>query len=183
MGYVYVFFADGFEEIEAITPIDLMRRSGIKVATVGITGKTVRGAHGIVVETDIDGKDFSLPEDALMVVLPGGSEGTANLRSSSVVKNTLLAADKYNAYIAAICAAPTVLHAYGLLQGKRVTSFPDVQDQLTGCFVTGAPVEVDGRIITGRSAGVALRFGYVLCSMITGQKKADEVYKTLYPEI
>lgn len=183
MGNVYVFLADGFEEIEAITPIDFLRRAGINVVTVGITGSTVKGAHNIFVSADVDGAGFVLPADAEMVVLPGGGTGTQNLQASRVVKHALQQAAKRNIYIAAICAAPTVLHTYGLLTNKQVTAFPTVQAQLTSSIVTGKPVEIEGKIITARSAGVALQFAYALSSLLAGQNKTDEVYKNLYPEI
>lgn len=181
MKTVYVFLADGFEEIEAITPIDVLRRAEISVRTVGVTGKTVCGAHSIRVEADLDGANFVLPADASMVVLPGGGLGTENLGKSKVVANSLQQADERGIFIAAICAAPTILHEQGLLTGKRVTAFPTVQKSLTDSIVTGHTVEVDGSIITGRAAGVALEFSHSLIEVLLDKKSADEVTASLYP--
>lgn len=182
MKKAYVFLADGFEEIEAISPVDIMRRAGVAVVTVGVTGKAVTGGHGIVVMADVDGTAFVLPDNADLVLLPGGGTGTENLAKSDMVAGVLATAAQRAILIAAICAAPTVLHKAGLLQGKRVTAFPAVQGQLTGSHVTGAAVEKDGNIITGRSAGVALPFSHALVEALAGLQKADEVIEKLYPE-
>lgn len=182
MNKVYVFLAEGFEEIEAVTPIDLLRRADVQVVTVGLGGKRVAGAHGIVVEADRDGAGFELPEDAAMVVLPGGSVGTDNLKKSDMIAAVLDEARRRDIYIAAICAAPTVLYKAGLLEGRRVTAFPTVQSQLQGAQVTAGACEVDGKIITARSAGVALHFAHALIEAVAGKAKADEVIANIYPE-
>lgn len=182
MKTVYIFLADGFEEIEAITPVDILRRAEVEVKTVGVTGATVTGSHGVVVQADINGADFTLPGDANMLVLPGGGLGTENLGKSLVVKQALEAASAAGIYIAAICAAPTVLHKYGLLQNKTVTAFPSVQAELTSCNVTGGAVETDSNIITARSAGVALQFAERLAAVLVGDEKAKKVVDSVYPE-
>ncbi len=182
MQTVYVFLAEGFEEIEAITPVDLLRRAGIEVKTVGVGGQEIPGSHGVRVRADVAGEGFVLPADAVMVVLPGGGLGTQNLAASGMVAAVLAEAAARDIYIAAICAAPTVLHKVGLLAGRRATAFPDVQASLTGSTVTGAPVEVDGKVITGRSAGVALQFARALVAALAGAEKADAVLASLYPE-
>lgn len=182
MKNVYLFFATGFEEIEALTPVDILRRGGINVKTVGVGAKTVTGSHGVQVVADLDGQGFTLPEDAAMVVLPGGGLGTENLAESEMVSAAIQEAAKRKLYIGAICAAPTVLHKEGILGGKRVTAFPAVEEKLTGATYTGGPVEIDGNIITGRSAGVALQFAKTLLTALTGADKADEVMANLYPE-
>lgn len=181
MGTVYVFLAEGFEEIEALTPVDFLRRAGVEVKTVAIGANPVKGGQGIQVMADIAQEDFTLPQDAAMVLLPGGGLGTQNLGGSALVQQALQAAGQRGIYIAAICAAPTVLHKYGLLQGKTATAYPDVQPQLTGSNVTGAGVEVDGNIITARSAGVALQFAHTLAAIVAGAATADEVLESLYP--
>lgn len=177
----YVFLADGFEEIEAICPVDIMRRAGIDVVTVGICGKTVTGAHAVPVVADVYEENFVLPKDASLVFLPGG-KGTQNLANSQMVANALKKAADMNILIAAICAAPTVLQKAGLLLGKKVTAFPGVQNQLKGCTVTGAPVEKDGNIITGRSAGVVFIFAGVLVAALLGQEKANMAISQMYIE-
>lgn len=180
MKTAYVFLAEGFEEVEAITPVDFLRRAGVQVKTVGLGGKTVNGGHNIPIVADLDGAGFVLPSDADMVVLPGGGLGTQNLKQSEMIEQVLQEAHARGIYIVAICAAPTVLHKYGLLDGKTSTAFPDVQQDLTGSVVTGGAVEVDGAIVTGRSAGVALQFAHTLAKLLVGAA-ADEVMASLYP--
>ena len=182
MGKIYVFLADGFEEIEAVTPIDVLRRAGGEVVTVGVTGPTPTGGHGIPVAADVNGKGFTLPPDAAMVVLPGGGAGTENLLHSEMVAQVLKDAAARGIWIAAICAAPKVLHRAGLLAGKTVTSFPSVAAALVGTNHTGGAVEVDGNIITGRSAGVALQFAKTLAALLLGEEKAQKTVADLYPE-
>ena len=173
----FVFLAEGFEEIEALTQVDMLRRGGLNVTTVGVTGKTVTGAHGIAVTADREGAGFVLPDDTDMVVLPGGMPGTTNLGKSEVVKQALQKASSKGIIIGAICAAPTVLHALGLLGGKRFTAFPGyLQEE-----ATGRAVEVDGNIITGRSAGVALAFSHALLVAALGKAAADETLAKVYP--
>lgn len=182
MNTVYVFLADGFEEIEAVTPIDTLRRAGVRVETVGIGGAAITGAHGITVVPDCSGEGFVLPEDAAMVVLPGGGLGTDNLLASPVVSTAVKEAAQRDLPVAAICAAPKVLHRAGLLMGRRTAAFPSVRGELTGALVSEAAVEVDGNIITGRSAGVALEFSHALMTKMAGKAKADEILAGLYPE-
>ncbi|MGD9559578.1 MAG: DJ-1 family glyoxalase III [Oscillospiraceae bacterium] len=182
MGSVYVFLAEGFEEIEALAPVDMLRRAGVSVYTVGIAGKTVKGGQGIAVAADLDGADFELPQDAEMVVLPGGTVGTENLLKSPLIDSVLKEAERRGLFAAAICTAPVVLHKAGLLEDKRVTAYPTRQGELTGSLVTGTAAEVDGRIITGRSAGVALQFSRALITAMCGADKADEVVRSIYPQ-
>lgn len=177
----YVFLADGFEEIEAVTPVDIMRRAGITVKTVGVTGNTVHGAHGIIIQADIDAKGFVLPEDAALVFLPGGGAGTENLGKSDVVLQALHRANTMGIVIAAICAAPTILHNANLLDGRRATAFPSMQCEMTRSIVTGAAVEIDGNIITGRAAGVAVQFSHALVQALKGTEAADAVIAKIYP--
>lgn len=179
----YVFLAEGFEEMEAVAPIDIMRRAGIRVVTVGLGGRLVQGAHGICLQADVDGEGFVLPEDAGLVMLPGGGLGTENLAKSDMVSEVLRTAAERGIFIAAICAAPNVLNGAGLLDGKRATAFPTSQKNLTQSVVTGAAVEVDGNIITGRAAGVALQFGGALVRALLGEEAARRVIDSLYPEI
>lgn len=181
MKTVYLFLAEGFEEIEAITPIDILRRAGVEVKTVGVGGKTIKGSHDILVEADLFGDGFRLPADADMVLLPGGGLGTENLQKCTMIAQVLADASERGIYIGAICAAPTVLHKAGLLQGKTVTAFPSVQNQLTGSNVTGGAVEVDGTIITARSAGVALSYAKTLAALLVGEEKAEDVVANIYP--
>lgn len=183
MKTAYVFLADGFEEMEAVIPIDMMRRADIPVYTVGINGKTVRGAHNITLLADLDSEGFELPEDAGLVLLPGGGEGTKNLLNSPFIANILQIASQRDIIISAICAAPTVLHKAGLTDGKQVTVFPGMEGQMQGSLVTGGPVEKDGKIITGRSAGVAFAYAHSLIEQLKNRETADKVAASVYPEV
>ena len=171
---VAIFLAQGFEEIEALAPADILRRAGAMVCLVGVGGTQITGSHGITIQADLPDQelDFSQME---MMVLPGGLPGATNLEESRAVQSALTYCQQNQRWIAAICAAPYVLGRRGLLQDKRATCFPGYQDELTGAVYTGDPVEVDGRIITARGAGVALEFGFALAAALKGQEEADRV--------
>lgn len=175
---VYVFLAEGFEEMEALAPIDLLRRVGVEVCTVGVGGKRIKGAHnvGFTADSDGEGLDFA---DVDCVILPGGMPGTTNLDVSSMVEDCLKKAADKGALIAAICAAPSVLGHKGLLQGKKATCFPGFEEKLTGAVFTGNPVEKDGRIITAKGAGVALDFALTLVAELKGEAVAKELRESL----
>lgn len=163
---VCVFLADGFEEMEALAPVDILRRAGVTVQTVGVGGKTVTGSHGIPVVADAADHELVLSDDLQAVVLPGGMPGTKNLEKSAVVQAALDYAAAHDCLIAAICAAPSVLGHRELLRGRRATCYPGFESELYGAVVTGASVEVDGRIVTARGAGVSLDFGLqLLCEL------------------
>lgn len=180
-GTVYVFLADGFEEIEALTPVDVLRRADMPVTTVGVTGKTVTGGHAIRVEADRGIAGFVLPQDAAMVVLPGGTAGVEHIMASTEMDAVLAQAAERGIYIAAICAGPLALQKAGLTKGKRLTAFPAVRPQLVEGETTGEAVVVDGKMITGRSAGVSLQFAYALLAALQGKEKADEIVGRMYP--
>ena len=175
---VYVFLAEGFEEMEALAPIDLLRRVGVEVTTVGVGGKLIKGAHGVGFTADSDGEDLDF-SDVDCVVLPGGMPGTTNLDASPMVEACLMKAVEKNALIAAICAAPSVLGHKGLLKGKKATCFPGCEEDLLGALHTGAPVEKDGNIITARGAGVALDFALALVAELKGETAAKELRESL----
>ncbi len=175
---VYMFLANGFEEIEALCPLDLLRRAGVQVTTVGIGGEEITGSHGITVRADIPDTMYrdSTPE---MVILPGGMPGTKHLDASRTVEQALRAAAKSNAYLAAICAAPMVLGKRGYLNGKRAICFPGFEEFLEGATVADERVVTDGRIITGAGMGVALEFGLALVSALKGKSVADELRRAV----
>ena len=175
---IYMFLANGFEEVEALCPLDLLRRAGLEVTTVGIGGEAVVGSHGIQVQADIPDTMYrdSKPE---MVILPGGMPGTTHLDGSPTVERALRAAAANNAYLAAICAAPMVLGKRGYLEGKRATCFPGFEEHLTGAEATGESVVIDGRVITAKGMGVALEFGLALVSVLCGEDKAQELRRTV----
>ncbi len=171
---VYVFLADGFEEVEALAPVDILRRAGVQVQTVGIGGQTVSGSHGIPVVCDITERDVTT--DGLQaVVLPGGMPGTTHLDRSRVVTKFLEFADAHELVIGAICAAPSVLGHKGLLRGKQATCFPGFEKELAGASLLPDAVVTDGRIVTAKGAGVAIPFGLALVAALVSPEKAEAV--------
>lgn len=172
---VYVFLANGFEEIEALTVVDLLRRAQIQVKTVSLMeSRTVYGAHGIGVESDIMFKDGNYKQCA-MFVLPGGMPGTTNLCNHKDFNDELLEFSKTLKPIAAICAAPMVLGRQGLLNGHRATIYPGMEKEMTGAVSTGERVVVSDNIITGRGPGVAIDFALTLIEHLTDRQKAEEI--------
>ncbi len=176
---VILFLANGFEEIEALTPADVLRRAGIDVLTVGIGGRTVLGAHGIAVTADTD--DAHLPEAAPeMVILPGGMPGASNLDASPVVDAVLTRATRDGAFLAAICAAPMVLGHRGYLRGKQATCFPGFEEHLTGAQLVAGPCAVrDGNVITATGMGVALEFALTLVEALRDAETAKKLRASL----
>ncbi len=171
---VMVLLAEGFEECEALAPVDILRRGGVAVATVGIGGKTISGSHGISVVCDLVAEDACFDEMEALI-LPGGMPGTRNLEKSSAVQSFLDFADKHSLLIGAICAAPSILGHKGLLQGKRATCYPGFEQDLLGAEVTGEPVVRDEMIITAYGAGAAFEFGLALLSALKTPDIADEI--------
>lgn len=172
---VYVFLANGFEETEAIAPIDILRRCELDVVTVGVGEEVITSSHGISVIPDITEVDFVPSEEIDMIVLPGGMPGTLNLEKSRTVQEAIDYCTENGKYIGAICAAPSVLGKKNLLKGKKATCFPGFEDFLLGAEFTGAPVELDGKIITARGAGVAVEFGLKLAEVLNGKAASDKI--------
>lgn len=167
---VYVLLADGFEEIEAITPIDIMCRADIEVKTVSIkSDSAVIGAHGIPVAADMIISDIDDINDMDLLMLPGGA-GYELLNSSEEAHKLIDFAVENDIYVAAICAAPSILGRKGLLNGKRATCFPGFEKYLTGAEITGEKVTVDGKFITGKGAGAAAEFGFVICEILKNKE-------------
>lgn len=175
---IYVFFAEGFEEIEALAPVDVLRRGGIEVKTVGVTGKTVTGAHGIAVSTDMTVDQITL-EGLEGIVLPGGMPGTLNLEANERLCELVSHADLKQLLIGAICAAPSVLGHLGVLNGKRATCFPGFEKELAGATVCDGQVVCDGNIITAKGAGAALDFAFALLCFLTDKQTADDMSKAM----
>lgn len=181
---VYLFLADGFEEIEALTPVDLLRRAGVEVITVGVSGKTVTGSHGITVSAEVSSEralamlnEGMTPE---MIVLPGGMPGAATLDASPVVDAFIDAAEKANAYVAAICAAPMILGKRGLLRGRKATCFPGFEEYLEGAEYMDVHTVTDGRFITGRAMGAATEFALALVKALKGDGAADALRAAVF---
>ena len=173
----YIFLDNGFEEIEALTPVDLLRRAGIEVTTVGVSSTTVTGAHGITVFADMSYTDATarLGEDMEMVILPGGMPGTKNLDASATVSAFLAVCRIQNIPVAAICAAPMILGKRGILKGKNATCFPGFEEYLEGATVGGRAVR-DGQVITGVGMGAALEFGIEIVAALKGREEADKLF-------
>ena len=172
---VYVLLGTGFEETEAIAPIDLMRRAGIDVVTVGIQDKTIVGGHGIPVVADITLEEMDLTQMD-MIVLPGGLGGVASVKGSAMAQDAVRFAWENEKWVAAICAAPTVLAMLGITSGKHATCYPGCEaDMGSAIMEENKAYVVDGKLITGTSAGCAVPFGLALVAALKGQQIADEV--------
>lgn len=172
---VYFLLGEGFEETEAVAPIDLLRRAGIQVQTVGVTGLLVPGSHGIGIQADIAMEDVDLAK-AEMVAIPGGLKGVASLRASAAAMDTLRKAWDMGLYVAAICAGPTVLADLGIPDGRRATCYPGCEAGMgKAIMVSEAAAVQDGRLITGTSAGCAIAFGLALIEALRGKEAADTV--------
>lgn len=175
---VYLFLADGFEIIEALAPVDMLRRAKINVQTVGVTGKTVCSSCGVEVNADITMDEFEY-HDVDAVVLPGGMPGTINLENNAAVQSAIDKAVEDQAFVCAICAAPSVLGHKGLLKGKEAIAFPGFEDALDGAVLSDKYVVTDGKFITAKGAGVATQFGLEIVRALTDDVTAENVRKTI----
>ena len=172
---VYVLLGTGFEETEAIVPVDLLRRAGVKVLTVGINGKTVYGGHGIGVEADITLAEMDLTQ-VEMIVLPGGLGGVASIRACRNAMDAVKFCWDNGKFVAAICAGPTVLADMHITDEKNTTCYPGCESGMgTANCVTGAACVRDGKLITGTSAGCAVSFGLKLIEALQGEAAAKTV--------
>lgn len=176
---IYVFLAQGFEETEAIAPIDILRRCGKEVITVGVGDNIIKGSHGIAVVTDTEDKLVELTGDLEMIVLPGGMPGTLNLEQSETVQKAIDYCTANNLYIGAICAAPSILGHKGLLKGKKATCYTGFEDQLTGAEVVDEPAVIDGKIVTARGAGAAVEFGLKLVEALISKERSEKMGEAL----
>lgn len=175
----YVFLANGFEEIEALAPVDFLKRMGVEVVTVGVSGKFICGAHGINVEADILLSDVQLNDDLQGVMLPGGMPGADNLDKCADVHRAIDFCIDNNKTVAAICAAPFILGKKGILNGKNATCFPGFEGELTGACISEAGVVTDGNVITARGAGVAWEFGAAIGTALVNKEKSDGILKAI----
>lgn len=176
-----MFLADGFEEVEALCPLDILRRAGLEVTTVGVGGKDmIAGAHGIMVQADIPDVMYrdSEPE---MIILPGGMPGSTNLDESKTVDASLRVAAKKDAYLCAICAAPLVLGKRGYLEGKCAVCYPGFEEYLKGATVSETETVVkDGKIITAKGMGAAFEFGLELVRALKDNETAEKIKNSVY---
>ena len=176
-GCVYIFIADGFEEIEGLTVVDILRRGKVDIKTVSVEGrKNIEGSHGIKLETDcvLEETDFS---DAAMFVLPGGMPGTLHLGECKALTDMLLKANEEGKKIAAICAAPSVLGDLGILDGKAAVCYPGFEERLKGAVIGDKKVVVSENVITSRGMGTAIPFALTLLSIMKDQETADQIGK------
>lgn len=173
---IYLFLADGFETIEALAPLDMLRRAGIEVQTVGVTGKTVNSAHKVPVQADLKIDEITT-RSLEGVILPGGSVGTENLDGSPVVHQYLDYCNQNQLMIAAICAAPSILGKKGFIDEKQATAFPTFQEYIP--HYSDAFVVTDGHIITARGAGVSIAFGLEIVGYLKNQVLAQEIREAI----
>lgn len=175
---IYMFLGTGFEETEAIAPLDLLRRAGLKIQTVGLNGKIITGSHGIGVEADITIDQLDLT-DLEMVILPGGLGGVASIKACEKALDVIRFAFENGKYTAAICAGPTILAMLGITDGKKATCYPGCESQMGSAVMVEAAAVTDGKVITGTSAGCAVPFGLALIAALKGQEAADSIAKQI----
>lgn len=178
----YMFLADGFEEVEALAPLDLLRRTGLTVKTVGVGDNFITGTHGITVVCDLSTTGLELPEVFDGVILPGGMPGTENLEKNRTVQSFTEYAYNNNAYLCAICAAPSILGHKGYLKGKQATCFPGFENELEGAIISDKSVVRDGKIITARGMGVATQFGLEIVSAMLNENEAEQLKRKIQAE-
>ena len=176
---VYVFIAEGFEEVEALAPVDILRRAEVEVKTVGIGSNIIRGFHGIPVITDLDSKEIILDDNLEMIILPGGMPGTINLEANDDVQKAIDFCMDNNIYISAICAAPSILGHKGVLDGKKATCFPGFENELGKACYSDSLVVNDGRITTAKGAGAAVKFGLKLVELLVSKEKSEALEASL----
>ena len=175
---IYIFLAQGFEECEALAPVDILRRAGFDVKTVGVGSKWITGSHNISVECDILDTDAKT-EGLEAVILPGGMPGTINLENSEIAQSFIDFAANNNLILGAICAAPSILGHKGLLEGRKATCFTGFEGDLIGADVVNERAVSDGNIVTAYGAGAAFDFGFLLLEALKGKETAEALKKQM----
>ena len=179
MKNIYILLADGFEEVEALTPTDVLRRAGFEVFLVSTTGSpNIKGSHDIVVKADVFLSDVDV-DNACLLLLPGGLPGTTNLLANERVKDLVLQFNNKQKWLAAICAAPMILGEMHLLEGKIATCYPGFEKHLYGATYSDKPTITDGKIITGKGIGAAMAFSLEIVKNISGEEIAIEMKKKM----
>lgn len=181
MAHVITILADGFEEIEAVSFIDILYRADIKCTLLGLSSLDVPGAHGITIKAEQLLGSYKGSYDG--VIIPGGGPGSENLSNSTLVLEKIQDAFKRGLLCAAICAAPKVLAKAGILNGKKATCFPGVEKKLTGAVITDQAVVTDGNIITSKGVGTAIAFGLELVSYLTDRANAEKIARQILYKI
>ncbi len=175
---IYILLADGFEEIEALTPLDMLRRAGLEVKTVGMNGKIAVGSHSIPVVCDILPAEVKL-DRAELVIFPGGMPGATNLDGSPFTDKIISAVTKNGGRLAAICAAPLILGHRGLLEGKRAVCYPGFEEELRGAVISDGGVVTDGLITTAKGMGAALAFAEELLRLMCGEEAQRNISNSI----
>ena len=175
---VYVFLAQGFEEVEALAPVDVLRRCGVDVRTVGVGEKTVVSSHNVSITADLTTDEIS-KDNLEAVILPGGMPGTLNLEKSPAVQEYIDFAAENDLYVCAICAAPSILGHKNLLSGRKATCYPGFEKDLYGAEYTGEGAVADGKFITGKGAGAAVDFGLLIAAKLCGEEISASVRKSM----
>ncbi|MCL1789722.1 MAG: DJ-1/PfpI family protein [Oscillospiraceae bacterium] len=175
---VTILLANGFEEVEAIYPIDILRRCGVEVTVVGVGGNEITGSNKITVKTDMRIDEVGLDKTIHMLILPGGP-GRVNLRDNAKSLAFIKHCCETGVPIAAICAAPEILGEIGFLKGKKATCFPGIEPKLNGAEYVDAPVVVDGNLITAKGAGCSEAFAFAIAEFLCGKEKADEIHNRI----
>ena len=172
---IYLFLANGFEEIEGLTALDVLRRAGEEIMTVGVGSEKIVGSHKVPVICDTTVDKIEKTDDLKAVILPGGMPGTLNLEADKTVQEYIDFANEKGVLVCAICAAPSILGHKGLLQGKKAVCFPGFEKDLAGADICENGVVRDGNIITAKGMGVSLEFGLEILAVLQGKEKADAV--------
>ena len=178
---VLLFLADGFEEIEALTQVDYLRRAGVEIITVGVNGEYARGTRNIVVKADTTLDKIEYTDDVEMVILPGGLSGMNAMKSSEKVCSIVKTAEQNGKYVTAICASPTIFAHLDMVRGKKCVCYPGMEDELieAGGIYADEPVVTDGRMITARAAGASEEFSFELIRVLKGENAAQAVRKSI----
>ena len=183
MKKVVIFIADGTEEVEALTPVDILRRAGAEVTVAGVGGMTLTGSHGIRIIADVSAEEIN-GEEYDMVILPGGMPGATNLLHSEAVLELVRRIDREGGVVSAICAAPIVLARAGLLAGRRFTMYPGFEQYLGGMTPTGELVECDGRVVTGKGPGAVFAFAAKLAAALgKSRQEIAAAYAAMFIEL
>ena len=175
---IYMLLGTGFEETEAVAPLDLLRRAGISVATVGLNGKIIKGSHGIGIEADLEIGQLDLT-NLEGIILPGGLGGVASIKACPEALEAIRFAWENGKLVAAICAGPTILAQLGITDGKNATCYPGCEDQMGSANMVEAAAVIDGNVVTGTSAGCAVSFGLALIEHLMGKEEADRIAKQI----
>lgn len=172
---IYCFLADGFETIEALSAVDMLKRAGKDVILVGVGGEYIKSSHDVTVKTDITDSEIVLNNSLEAVILPGGMPGTLNLEKNVNVQKAIDYCAENCIYLCAICAAPSILGHKGLLNGREATAFPGFEKDLTGAKISDCYVVTDGKFITAKGAGVATQFGLEIVKNLVSSEMSDKI--------